>query len=63
MKPLGSNLALYYHFHVLEPTTMLVSVFYYSHLGSDASGLENPASLADTQAAKQSLSSSVMVSI
>lgn len=33
------------------------------HLGSDPSELENPASFADTQAAKQSLSSSVMVSI
>lgn len=31
--------------------------------GSDPSELENPASLADTQAAKQSLSSNVMVSI
>lgn len=33
------------------------------HFGSDPSELENPASFADTHAAKQSLSSSVMVSI
>lgn len=33
------------------------------HLGSDPSELEKPASFADTQAAKQSLSSNVMVSI
>lgn len=33
------------------------------HFGSDPSELEKPASFADTQAAKQSLSSSVMVSI
>lgn len=33
------------------------------HFGSDPSELENPASFADTQAAKQSLSSSVIVSI
>ena len=33
------------------------------HFGSDPSELENPASFADTQAAKQSLSSKVIVSI
>lgn len=33
------------------------------HFGSDPSELENPASFADTQAAKQSLSSNVIVSI
>lgn len=59
----GAHKQWCYHVLPLFNRNLHMKWDYILHFGSDPSELENPASLADTQAAKQSLSSSVMVSI
>lgn len=51
------------HCYLIHVLSIKFKQLDHSRFGSEPSGLVNPASLAETQAAKQSLSSSVIVSI